>query len=1015
MKKITFLLLVCLYMSLPINSQNNYLKHLSSYLSKGDSSAETVAFNSSETIPKAFLTNSNANSFSIVNLTDLSNPTLIKEVSLAGYGAGPNSITTYGDLVAVAVEATVKQDNGKVVFFNLDGVFVKEITVGALPDMLTFTPNGKKLLVANEGEPSKDYMNDPEGSISIIELSTGINNATVSTITFESYNNKKYALLNKGVRIFGKDATVAQDLEPEYITVIEDGSMAYVVCQENNALLVIDLTNNTLKDIMPLGFKDHSKGTPSVKSYVLNELVANWPELGTPVYDGGQPAVQLGGFSGLYYDEVNSTDENMVFFAVPDRGPNTASAKKDKFTPNTTQNVRPFKLPNYQGRIVKFTVNKNSGTVTLDNQILLTRKDGTTPITGKGNIPGHDEIPVTYSDANTIYNKVDYTDDSGETYHALSYDEFGGDFEGILIDKNGKFWMCDEYRPALYQFEANGTLIERYVPAGTSNLGTTVQPVGTYGAETLPEVYSKRRANRGFEAIAYDKEAGIIYAFIQTPMYNPDSSTKNQSDVIRILGVNAANGTPVSEYVYVLERNRDAGFAHSRVDKIGDAVYAGNGKFYVLERDSSNPEDVGGKKYVYSIDINYATNTLGKNYTKQLEEFTTDELIAEGITPVVKHKVTNLPSIGYVSSDKPEGLALLPEGKLAVLNDNDFGIAGAGSTDKSVLGIISFANDYGFDASNKDDKINIQNQPTLGMYQPDAIASYTVNGMDYIVTANEGDARDYDGYSEETRVKDVTLNSSVYPNASILQQNENLGRLKTTTATGDYNNDGTIDQIYSYGARSFSIFDKYGNLVYDSADLFGQKVKEEEPDLFNQDEGEKDNRSDDKGVEPEAVAIGKINDKVFAFIGLERQNSIIVFDITDPKEVKFVTYYKDNVAKGDVAPEIIKFVGAANSPNGKNILLVGYEVSGTMAVIELDEKALDIKEFETEKASFTVYPVPTNTTLNFNERISAKIYSINGKVVKEFENKNQVDVSKLPTGVYIVKTKEKGTKRFLKM
>ncbi|CAL2079065.1 conserved protein of unknown function precursor containing a type A C-terminal secretion signal [Tenacibaculum sp. 190524A02b] len=1015
MKKITFLLLVCLYMSLPINSQNNYLKHLSSYLSKGDGSAETVAFNSSETIPKAFLTNSNANSFSIVNLTDLSNPTLIKEVSLASYGAGPNSITTYGDLVAVAVEATVKQDNGKVVFFNLDGVFVKEITVGALPDMLTFTPNGKKLLVANEGEPSKDYMNDPEGSISIIELSTGINNATVSTITFESYNNKKYALLNKGVRIFGKDATVAQDLEPEYITVIEDGSMAYVVCQENNALLVIDLTNNTLKDIMPLGFKDHSKGTPSVKSYVLNELVANWPELGTPVYDGGQPAVQLGGFSGLYYDEVNSTDENMVFFAVPDRGPNTASVKKDKFTPNTTQNVRPFKLPNYQGRIVKFTVNKNSGTVTLDNQILLTRKDGTTPITGKGNIPGHDEIPVTYSDANTIYNKVDYTDDSGETYHALSYDEFGGDFEGILIDKNGKFWMCDEYRPALYQFEANGTLIERYVPAGTSNLGTTVQPVGTYGAETLPKVYSKRRANRGFEAIAYDKEADIIYAFIQTPMYNPDSSTKNQSDVIRILGVNAANGTPVSEYVYVLERNRDAGFAHSRVDKIGDAVYAGNGKFYVLERDSSNPEDVGGKKYVYSIDINYATNTLGKNYTKQLEEFTTDELIAEGITPVVKHKVTNLPSIGYVSSDKPEGLALLPEGKLAVLNDNDFGVAGAGITDKSALGIISFANDYGFDASNKDDKINIQNQPTLGMYQPDAIASYTVNGMDYIVTANEGDARDYDGYSEETRVKDVTLNSSVYPNASTLQQNENLGRLKTTTATGDYNNDGTIDQIYSYGARSFSIFDKYGNLVYDSADLFGQTVKEEEPDLFNQDEGEKDNRSDDKGVEPEAVAIGKINDKVFAFIGLERQNSIIVFDITNPKEVKFVTYYKDNIAKGDVAPEIIKFVGAANSPNGKNILLVGYEVSGTMAVIELDEKALDIKEFETEKASFTVYPVPTHTTLNFNERISAKIYSINGKVVKEFENKNQVDVSKLPTGVYIVKTKEKGTKRFLKM
>lgn len=1016
MKQITLLMCATLLLIVSGNAQNITLNHLASYQTGVEESAETVAYSPANNY--AYFTNSATNTLSIVNVSTPNAPTLVTTVNLAAYGAGPNSVAVHGNMVAVAMEDAVKQNNGKVVFFDLNGTYVNAITAGALPDMLTFTPDGTKVLVANEGEPSKDYTNDPEGSVTVINVSTGAASATATTINFTAYNNKKASLINKGVRIFGNNgtATVAQDLEPEYITVTPDNK-AYVNCQENNALIVINLSNNSILDILPLGYKNHNSGTPSIEQYTINELVANWPDLGTPIYNGGQPTVKLGGFSGLFFDQANSTATNLVFYAVPDRGPNASSVKKNNVTPQASQNVRPFKLPDYQGRIVKFTLNKTNGTVTLDNQILLTRQDGTTPITGKGNIPGFDEVPVTYSDIASPFPDVDYTNNNnGENYHELDYDAYGGDFEGVLIDKDGNFWLCDEYRPALYKFQPNGTLIERYVPNGTSALGTTIQPAGTYGAETLPAVYSKRRANRGFEAIAYDATTHKIYAFIQSPMYNPSSATKNNSDVIRILEIDATNGTPTAEFVYLLERNKDNGYATARVDKIGDAVYKGNGKFLVIERDSEAPSVEEGKKYIFEIDITYATNVLAQTYTKELEEMTADEIAAENILVAHKTKVLNLPTLGYNSSDKPEGLALLPNNEIAVLNDNDFGIAGAGSTDKSVLGLITFASNYKLDASNKDNAINIVNHPTLGMFMPDAIASYQANGKNYIVTANEGDARDYDGYSEETRVKSLTLNPAYYPNAATLQAEANLGRLKTTTATGDYNGDGIIEQIYSYGARSFSIFDAYGNLVFDSGDEFGQQTAIEEPSLFNEDDGDFDKRSDDKGVEPEAVAIGTIGNKTYAFIGLERQSSILVYDITNPKDVEFLTYYKGNRTTGDTAPEIIKFVPSTENQSNKNLLLVGYEISGSLGIIEVLDSTLSTISEEVAKNTFKLYPNPViATTLTFNKNITGRIYTSNGKLVKRFKNKNTVNVANLKSGVYVIKTKNNGVKRFVKL
>ena len=1018
------MLVSLLFSSDNIFSQQIFLNHLSSYETGGEGSAEVVAYDA--TSEQAYFTSSENNSFSIIDLSDPANPTLVREISLSDLGGGPNSIAVSEGLVAIAIENDDKQANGVVAFYTTDGTFQTTVDAGALPDMLTFTSDGSKVLVANEGEPNGDYNVDPLGSVTIIE----VEGYETKTLDFTAFNDRKRSLINKGVRIFGNDgaATVAQDLEPEYITISPDGNTAYINCQENNALAVLDLTTEEFVDILPLGYKNHLLGTPSVESFRLNELIASWPELGTPVYDGGQDPVLLGGFSGMFYSASESSANSSVFYCVPDRGPNADNVSAGDATPTPPKNLRPFKLPDYQGRIVKFTLNHNTGAVSLDEQILLTRQDGTTPITGKGNIPGVDEVPVTYADPSTSFSSVDFTDGEGEEYHLLPYDEFGGDFEGILIDKDGNFWMCDEYRPGIYKFDPTGKLIDRYVPEGTSQLGTTPQPAGTYGSETLPPVYAKRRANRGFEAIAYDPDAGVVYAFIQSPLYNRDNGTRNNSDVIRILGISAADGMPVSEYVYLLERNKDAGFSSSRVDKIGDAFYTGDGKFLVLERDSEDGDNPLGKKYVFEIDLFGATNILGTTLSTNdgsteaatLEELTADELFAEDIVPVHKLKLVNLPSIGYFSSDKPEGVALLPGNRIAVINDNDFGLAGAGVTDNSVLGIISFADDYGFDASNRDDIIDIKAHQTLGMYQPDAIASYEVDDVTYIVTANEGDARDYDGYSEEVRVKDLTLNPNYYSDIETLQEDENLGRLKTTTANGDYDGDGTTEQIYSYGARSFSIFDLYGNLVYDSGDLFGTKTSEEEPALFNEDDGEFDGRSDDKGVEPEAIGIGSIGEYTYAFIGLERQSAIMVFDITDPRVPKFITYYTNRVVDGenivgDISPEIIKFIPAEESSNGANLLLVGYEVSGSMGIIQLDDEITSVSS-SVREAQFSMYPNPIveGQRLIFSKEISGQVYTADGQLVREFSASTSMDIDDLNSGVYVIQS-DLGVLRFVKM
>lgn len=247
-----------------------------------------------------------------------------------------------------------------------------------------------------------------------------------------------------------------------------------------------------------------------------------------------------------------------------------------------------------------------------------------------------------------------------------------------------------------------------------------------------------------------------------------------------------------------------------------------------------------------------------------------------------------------------------------------------GTVDHSIAG-------NGIDASDRDDAIDIANWPVQGLRMPDAIASYEANGQSYVVMVNEGDDR-----GENVRVKDIVLDPGAFPNADSLQENANLGRLNVSSIDGDTDGDGDYDALYSYSSRSFSIFDADGNLVFDSGDDFEQVIASLRPGAFNIDGDEPDARSDNKGPEPEALAVGQLGDRTYAFIGLERDSGILVYDITDPADSTFVSYI-DSSANGDLAPEVIKFIDGSDSISGKPQLAVAYEISGTTTLIDIHQ------------------------------------------------------------------------------
>lgn len=221
--------------------------------------AEITAFDASSR--RLFVVNGANGTVDVIDLSNPALPSKVSTISVGSLGAGVNSVAVHDGLVAVAIEATRKTDNGVVAFYNAaDLRLLQTVPVGALPDMLTFTPDGRYVVVANEGEPNSYGLADsvdPEGSVSIITVNrSGV--STVSNANFRSFIGQEDALRAQGIRIYGPGANAAQDLEPEYVAISADGRTAYVTLQENNAIAIVDIPSARVTSIKPLGFKDHS-------------------------------------------------------------------------------------------------------------------------------------------------------------------------------------------------------------------------------------------------------------------------------------------------------------------------------------------------------------------------------------------------------------------------------------------------------------------------------------------------------------------------------------------------------------------------------------------------------------------------------------------------------------------------------------------------------------------------------------------------------------------------------------
>lgn len=287
------------------------------------------------------------NRLDIADISNPASPITLSSLDLSSYGAGVNSVAIKNGIVALAMEANPITNNGSVVFFDTNGVFQSQVTVGALPDMLTFTPDGNRVLVANEGEPANGV--NPDGSVSIIDLSAGVLNPTVNTATFTSFNGQENTFRSQGVRIF-PGQTVSQDVEPEYITVSDDGTTAWVSLQENNAIAIVNIVNAQVTSILPLGAKNFNASgnglDPSDQDGVVFGGSAN------------SPAVRINNWPvfGLYQPDTIATVTiaGQTYLISANEGDTRNEARRVStltLDPNAFPNAATLKLTQNLGRL----------------------------------------------------------------------------------------------------------------------------------------------------------------------------------------------------------------------------------------------------------------------------------------------------------------------------------------------------------------------------------------------------------------------------------------------------------------------------------------------------------------------------------------------------------------------------------------------------------------------------------------------------------------------------------------
>lgn len=397
-------------------------------------------------------------------------------------------------------------------------------------------------------------------------------------------------------------------------------------------------------------------------------------------------------------------------------------------------------------------------------------------------------------------------------------------------------------------------------------------------------------------------------------------------------------------------------------------------------------------------------------------------LIASGVR---KLKATSTMSQDFepeyitISTDSQKAWVSLQENnaiaEINLTNTTISNIWALGTKDISIPG-------NGMDISDNNGQVLIANWPMKAFYLPDGISNYTSGGNTFIVTANEGDEKEYTGFVERTTVgaATYTLDPAIFPNASVLKQSYNMGRFRVTNLNGNTDADADFETINCVGTRSFSIFNATTKqIVYDSGDDFERYTAATLPGLFNADH--EDNvakgRSRAKGPEPEGVTTAQIGNQTFAFISLERVGGVMVYNVTNPNAVTFVDYKNSRSTSayaGDHGPEGITYIKPENSTTGKGYILVANEISGTITIFEVNTANLSTPDNETEKQTFVVFPNPSQKGIVYFNRVADyELFDMSGKKIKSENQALTINTENLSSGIYFVKTSEGITKKLI--
>lgn len=419
-------------------------------------------------------------------------------------------------------------------------------------------------------------------------------------------------------------------------------------------------------------------------------------------------------------------------------------------------------------------------------------------------------------------------------------------------------------------------------------------------------------------------EAPAILGFINIAVYGGFVNSVAVSNGKLAAAIEASDKTADGKVV-VFNTASQAEIKVITVGSLPDMVTFTPDGNYILTANEGEPNDAYtvdpvGTVSIINIKENYAVTSINfNNFASQAAQLKTKGLRLFG------------KNASFEQDIEPEYITISADSKTAwvTLQENN-AVAKIDINNKSVTNIfpLGFKNyntaENSIDPSDQDGGVNFAAWPVKGMYLPDAIAVNSHNGTPFIYTANEGDAREWTGLTpvEIRRVghSSVVLDPVAFPNAAALKTNAQLGRLNITTTLGDTDGDGDYDELYSYGARSFSIWNGItGELVFDSKNQIDTKAAEmgKYPD----------GRSDDKGCEPEGITLGRVGNNSLLFVGLERANAVMIYDVTNPIKPKYLQWLNTGVA-----PEGVLFVSADKSPNGKSLFIASSETDGFVKI-----------------------------------------------------------------------------------